>query len=112
VFEVIRHHIWRVLVPISVGIVLTVLLFALAGFAGGACHCVTPIAVLFPYTAIARGAFSWESISIVLVTLQYPLYLITIARARDMGWKILTFLILLAFHVAAVTVALRVYQHG
>lgn len=107
-----RHRIWKILIPILVGIGLMVLFFFLAGFAGGACHCVSPTAVFFPYSALAWGAFDWESTGLLLLTLQYPLYSITIARVRGISWKALAVLILLAFHVAAVTVALRVYQHG
>jgi len=105
-------RIWKILSPILVGIGLMVVFALMAGFAGGACHCVSPVAVFFPYTAIARGALSWESIGDVLFILQYPVYALTIARARGSNWKALALLILLAFHIAAVVLALRVYQHG
>jgi len=89
-----------------------VLFFLMAGFASGACHCESPGAVFFPYSEIAWGAFDLQSIGSFLFILQYPVYALTIARARSSNWKALAFLILMALHVAAVMLALRVYQHG
>ena len=106
------NRIWKIFNPILVGIGLMVFFFLLAGFAGGACHCVSPTGIFFPYSAIAWGAFSWESIGTLLLILQYPVYALTIARARGSNWKAMAFLILMALHVAAVVLALRVYQHG
>lgn len=107
-----RHRIWQILHPVLVGIGLMVLFALLAGFAGGACHCVSPTGIFFPYSAIAWGAFSWEFIGTLLLILQYPIYALTIARARGSNWKALALLILLAFHVAAVILALQLYKHG
>jgi hypothetical protein len=107
-----RQRVWTILNPILIGIGLMVLFFLLAGLAGGACHCVSPVAVFFPYSAIAWGAFDLQSIGSLLFFLQYPVYTLTIAKARSSNWKALAFLILLALHIAAVIPALRVYQHG
>jgi hypothetical protein len=108
----VRRRIWKILNPILLGMGLMVLFALLAGFAGGACHCVSPTGIFFPYTAIARGAFDWESIGDLLFVLQYPLYAVVVARARGGNFKGLAFLILMAVHFAAVILALRVYQHG
>ena len=89
-----------------------VVFFLLAGFAGGACHCETPVTVFFPYWMIALGAFNWESISNILLIIQFPVYALAMARARGDNWKALTFLILLTLHVAAVITAFRVYRHS
>ena len=107
-----RHRIWQILSPILVGLGLMVLSALLAGLAGGACHCVSPVAVFFPYSAIAWGAFDLQTIGSILFILQYPVYALTIARARSPNWQILALLILVGLHVAAVVVALQVYQHS
>lgn len=102
----------RILIPVLIGMGLMVVFALLAGFAGGACHCVSPVAVFFPYSAIAWGAFDWQSIGSFLFILEYPLYAIIIGRTRGDNWKGFAFLVLMAFHLAAVFVALRVYKHG
>ena len=35
-----------------IGVLATVLFAVLAGFGGGACHCSTPLRVLFPYMSL------------------------------------------------------------
>ena len=107
-----RQRIWQMLTPILVGFGLMVLSALLAGLAGGACHCVSPVAVFFPYSAIAWGAFDLQTIGSILLILQYPIYVLTIARLKGSNWKALAFLILVTLHIAAVIPALRVYQHS
>jgi hypothetical protein len=105
-----RHYIWRVFISLLLGFLLTLLAAVLAGLGGGACHCNTPLAVLFPYTAIALDAFSWESIGGWLMLVQFPLYLIIIRATRSerrSGW---TILILLTAHIVAASMGLRVSQ--
>jgi hypothetical protein len=109
--ETQRHYIRKVLIGTVVGIALTVLSVLLAGFGGGACHCSTPAAVLFPYGAIAMGAFSWESFGGWLMLLQFPAYSITIAVVRPEKWKARILLILIAAHVVAASIGIRVF-HG
>ena len=101
----------NVLIGTLVGIALTVLAAILAGFGAGACHCSTPFAVLFPYPAVAIGAFSWESFGGWLMVLQFPAYSITIAAVRTEKWKARILLILIAAHIVAASTALRVF-HG
>ena len=107
-----RHRIWKTLSPILVGIGLMVLFFLLSGFASGACHCESPGALFFPYSEIAWRAFDWQTIGSILFILQYPVYVLTIARVKGSNWQILALLILLTLHIAAVILGLRVYQHG
>jgi hypothetical protein len=101
----------RVLIAILAGVLLTVFFFVLAVLVGGACHCVTPTTIFFPYAAIVLAGFSWESISLILIALQFPLYSIIIAETKGTGRKALMSLILLAFHAVATMVGLRVYHH-
>ena len=100
----------RILLAIVIGIVLTVVFFALAGFSDGACHCVKPTIVFFPYAGIALSR-SWESISLPLIALQFLIYSVVIARLKGAGWRVLALLILLILHAAAATVGLKLYHH-
>jgi hypothetical protein len=100
----------RVLIPILVGVVLSVFFFALAVVSDGACHCVKPTIILFPCVGLAEG-LGWEFISLPLMALQFPIYSVVIAKVRGGGWRILVFLILLVIHAVAAVVGLRVYPH-
>ena len=99
----------RVLIPILVGIVVTVLFVLLGGFAGGVCHCLTPTTIFFPYGTIVMRHTSRESSGILLIALQFPLYSIVLANVGG-GRRILALLILSATHVAATLVGLIVYH--
>ena len=101
----------RILIAIVIGIVLTVLFFALAGFFGGACHCVTPTTTFFPYAAIVFGTTSWDSIGLGLIALQFPLYAIILVSVRGIKWRALSFIVLLLSHTLALLVGLKVYHH-
>ena len=99
------------LIAIVIGLALTVVFFALAGFFGGACHCVTPTTIFFPYAAIVFGTTGWDSIGLVLIALQFPLYTITLVTVRGIKWRALSFAILLLGHTVALLVGLQVYHH-
>lgn len=94
-----------------VGVFLTAILFALAGVLGGACHCVIPTTVFFPYAAIVLGRFSAESIGLLLIAIQFPLYAVVLAIVNGWERKKVVFLLLLAFHVAATLVSLKLHEH-
>jgi hypothetical protein len=101
----------RVLIAILAGVLLTVFFFVLSVLFGGACHCVTPTTIFFPYAAIVLGGFSWESMSPILIAVQFPLYSIIVAEAKGNGRKTLVSLVLLVFHAVATMVGLKVYHH-
>jgi len=94
---------------ILVGVLLTLVLFALAGLLGGACHCVTPTTLFFPYGAIILGRFSAESVSLLAMAIQFPLYAVVLAKANRRQRRIVVLVLLLAFHVAAALVSLKLY---
>jgi hypothetical protein len=101
----------RILIAIVIGIALTVVFFALAGFFGGACHCVTPTTIFFPYAGIVFGTTSWNSIGLVLIAFQFPLYAITLVCIRGIKRRVLAFTILLLAHSTALLIGLKVYHH-
>jgi len=101
----------RLFIATLAGIVLTVVFFALAGFFGGACHCVTPTTIFFPYAAIVFGTTSWDSIGLVLITLQFPAYVMTLVSWGGIKRRALAFIILFLSHTAAIIIGLKVYHH-
>jgi hypothetical protein len=94
----------RFLIGIVAGVVLTVVFFLITAFADGACHCVKPTIVVFPYAALALSR-SWESVSLPLILLQFPIYSILIAKVTGIRFRLLTLAIVLALHAVTVTVA-------
>ncbi len=98
----------RVLIAILVAVLLTLVLFALAGLLGGACHCVTPTTLFFPYGAIILG-LSAESISFLAMAIQFPLYAVVLVKANGRERRIVALVLLIAFHVAAAMVSLKLY---
>jgi hypothetical protein len=101
----------RVFVPILIGIVVTVFFLLLGRFAGGACRCLTPTTIFFPYGTIVLQHTSRESVGILLIALQFPIYSIVLANVGGGRRRmILALVILSATHVAATLVGLTVYQ--
>ena len=100
----------RVFFPILIGIAVTVLFVLLGRFAGGACRCLTPTTIFFPYGTIVLQYTSRESIGLVLIALQFPLYSIVLANVGGGRRRILALLILSATHVAATLLGLIVYH--
>lgn len=100
----------RTLIGILIGALITLLLFALAALLGGACHCITPTTFFFPYGAIIVGQFSADSIGLLAMAIQFPLYAVVAAKVKGRERRIVVLLLLLAFHVAAVLVSLKLYD--
>jgi len=100
----------KVFIPILIGIGLTVVFVLLGGLAGGACHCLTPTTIFFPYGTSVLQHTSRESAGFLLIALQFPVYSIILANVSRGRRRILTLLILFAVHGAAALVGLIVYQ--
>jgi Na+/H+-translocating membrane pyrophosphatase len=98
----------RVSLAILIGVLITPLLFALAGILSAACHCITPTTLIFPYAAITLEKLSADSIGLLLIAIQFPLYAVVLGRWPKK--KVIVFS-LLAFHVAATLVSLMVAKH-
>ena len=87
------------------GIVAGVFFFILAVFADGACHCVKSTLALFPYAGLALN-HSFESASLPLMIVQFPLYAIVIGLVRSKA-RIVVILGLLLAHVAVAWISLK-----
>jgi hypothetical protein len=95
------------LIAITISIVVTVVLFFVAGFMGGACHCMTPVSVLFPYGTFVTMRTSYEATGFYLGLGQFPLYAIVITLARR-RW--LAAALVLIIHSIAAAGALTMYR--
>ncbi|MGI8836314.1 MAG: hypothetical protein ACR2H4_06710 [Pyrinomonadaceae bacterium] len=100
----------RFLIPIVIGILLTMLLALLAGFAGGACHCETPAVLFFPYDSVVRRALSSDLIASFLFFVQYPVYALLLANLRNGPRKAIVIAILLILHVSLALFGLMAYS--
>jgi hypothetical protein len=100
----------RILVGILVGIAFTILFFLVAMFSDGACHCVKPTIIFFPYSSIALEKLAWDSISLPLMILQFPIYSMLLAGIKNRTKKALILLTLLTCHLVAATIGLTLHR--
>ena len=98
------------LISVLVGVGVTVVLFILGGSLGGACHCMTPMTVFFPYGTIITMRSSWESIGLLVTVLQFPLYAVILAAASGGKKRYVVLGALVAVHASAVIVGLKVFH--
>ena len=101
----------RVLIAAGIGIGLTVVAVVVAGMGGGACHCSTPVRVIFPFEELfGRGGEG--TLDLLLVVLQFPVYAVTMAFAslRPNGgvWTAVSLLALLGAHFVAALFASQI----
>jgi hypothetical protein len=105
-----KRRILSLLIALLVSVMITVVLFFAAGFAGGACHCMTPVSVLFPYGTFIGMRTSWENTGLLATVLQFPLYAITIGIVAGRRWKLLASLLILVVHSVAAIGAVNMYR--
>lgn len=99
----------RLLIPILIGIVLTVVFLFLTGLGGAICHhCSTPLQVFFPYVSMLGVHADWGLLGFLLFGLQFPIYAISFGMANGPNWKARVLLILFAIHALAVWLAFRI----
>jgi hypothetical protein len=91
----------RIFISIAVGTLLTVFLGVMGGVLGGACHCMTPMTLLFPYGTIIVMRSSWQVVGVLLVIIQFPLYVIIPMSLNGGRRRGLALLVLVAVHAAA-----------
>lgn len=98
------------LIATGIGIAAGIISFVVAVGLAGACHCVSPTMVLFPYGAIAL-TLSRESISLPLMVLQFPIYSLAVAVPRTTRIRILLLLSLLLIHATSAGLALKLHNY-
>jgi hypothetical protein len=98
----------RLIISISIGIFLTLVLGLAGGFFGGACHCLIPMSLLFPYGTIIVMHTSWEALGFAIAAIQFPLYSTVVANLLKTRRGALTLVLLLTVHIVATLVALGV----
>ena len=69
----------RAIVAFLIGVAVTLLAFLVVGLAGGACHCNTPFAVMFPYGTFLEMRMSQEDLGTLALLLQFPIYALAVA---------------------------------
>ena len=104
-----KKNLW---VPAAVGLLLTVLFYFLGAFLSGGGHSLVAITVFFPYglaTGLSLDDGGFGFIEVILIALQFPVYALILANVKG-GWRWTAVLILLAAHVVAAVVGIRVYR--
>jgi hypothetical protein len=95
----------KYLIALPIGLVATLLFAILAGMGGGACHCNTPLRVLFPFLSLAEPDSDGGIVGGLLLWLQFPVYALSVAMPKRAELRGVVLLILLAAHACAVAVA-------
>lgn len=95
-----------ILIAAGIGVGVTMVAFVLAAMAGGACHCSSPVKVLFPFGALF--GMGEGTLDFLLFLLQFPAYAVTIAvvsQRLNGVWTALTLLMILGMHFVAALLA-------
>jgi hypothetical protein len=105
-----KRLVLSLLIALPSSAVVTVLLLFASGFAGGFCHCMTPVSVLFPYGTFITMRTSWEATGFYADLLQFPLYAIVVAIANGWRKRLLAATVILSVHMIAAIGALTMYR--
>lgn len=98
------------LIALPTSVLVTVILFFAAAFAGGACHCMTPASVLFPYATFVVMRTSWETTGLVATIFQFPLYATIVAISGTSRRRLLASAVILVVHTIAAVGAVNMYR--
>ena len=98
----------KLLISLGVALVLTLVFSILAGMGGGACHCNTPLQVLFPFMSMLGVHDADNALGELLWGLQMPAYTLSVAYARGETWKGIALLVILVLHTLAISFAVTV----
>jgi hypothetical protein len=85
------------------------ILLLFAGFADAACHCMTPMFVLFPYGATIFNLTDWQGAGLLMMLIQFPLYMAAILTSSSARLKIAALVLLVAIHSLSAFFGLRGY---
>ena len=99
----------RLLLPLLLSTLGTIILFVGAAMHGGMCHCMTAKIALFPYGRFVIMMIGWDSFGLLLALLQFPVYAVIITVVNGVRWKMIVLLFIVILHVGAASFALRDY---
>ncbi len=105
-----KRLLYSLLVAIPISVAVTLILSLASGFAGGACHCMTPISVLFPYGTFITMRTSRETLGFYVYVFQFPVYAIIITIFNGARRRLLASAIVLIVHSIGAVGALTMYQ--
>ena len=105
-----KRLIFSLAIALPVSAVVTVALFLASGFAGGACHCMTPVSIFFPYGTFITMRTSWEATGGYATLFQFPLYATIIALTNGWRRRLIVSIVLLIMHSVAALGAVTMYQ--
>jgi hypothetical protein len=97
----------KLLISLGVGTVLWPVFAILAGMGGAACHCNTPLQVLFPFMSML-GVHTDTPLRTALWVSQLPIYLAAVTAPQKAEWKCALALAILVIHFVAVALAMSV----
>ena len=105
-----KRLILPLLIAVPISIVITILFLFAAGFAGGACHCMTPVSVLFPYGTFITMRTRFETAGFYSDVFQFPVYATIIALVHGWRKRLVVSFVLLVIHSVAAVGAVTMYQ--
>ena len=106
----LKRLILPLLIALPISALVTVVLFFAAGFLGGACHCMTPVSILFPYGTFITMRTRFENAGFLLDLMQFPVYASVVAILNGWRQRIIGSVVLLTLHVIAAIGALTMYS--
>lgn len=95
----------KYLIAVAIGIAMTAVSGVLAGMGGGACHCNTPLRILFPYMSMLGERADPGILGTLLFVLQWPIYAVSVVLPRRSAWQMGVLVIILMVHASAVALA-------
>jgi hypothetical protein len=99
-----------VLIALPISAVVTVVLLLAAGFAGGACHCMTPVSILFPYGTFITMRTRFETAGFFLDILQFPVYATFLALLGPWRRRLVGVVVVVVTHSIAAVGAVTMYR--
>jgi hypothetical protein len=99
----------RLLLALPLSLAVTIVLFAGAAMYGGMCHCETAMYAFFPYGSFAMIRMSWDSLGLLMMLVQFPIYSVIITVVNGARRKVMVLLLIVALHALAASFALHDY---
>jgi hypothetical protein len=95
----------KYLIALLIGIAALVFFGVLAGFGAGACHCSTPVRVLFPFMSLLGSNAGEGMAADLLLGLQWPVYALSVAMPKSTEWRAAVFAVVVVVHLCAAAAA-------